>query len=317
VPGRSTLQQVRCRPEPASVLEFAGGPSPEGCLTQTFLASAEEYRADRCVRIAFVDLFVEFVKEFLIPGSAWFLILAATVCGLLLFGSNRKRAVGRTLLIGTVILYWVMSVPAVARGLQTVQRGRVSDAAHVLPPDPLPIVVLGNGLGGYSALGGRIDLPLGQTAMNTLFALDRFHSQPASMLIASGGVQADGGYSEGAVIRDALIRNHVPADHIIIEDSSGTTREQAIASAKIVKQLGASTCVVVTSSQQMGRAIDLFAREGIRGLPLRAGSLQWSIGDAEPWWHWLIPSTVARAVSRDVIYELMAWPYYRMRGWVS
>ena len=266
-----------------------------------------------------VDLLVGFIKEFLIPGSAWFLIIAATVCGLLLFGSDRKRAAGRTLLAGLVVLYWLMSVPAVARGLQTAQRGRVFDPPTALPPDPLPIVVLGNGLGGYSALGGRIEVPLGQTAMNTLFALDRFRMQPRSMLIASGGVNAPavGGYPEGAVIRDALIRNHVPADHIMVEDTSGTTREQAINSAKILRQLGAMTCVVVTTPQQMRRAVDLFAREGIKALPLRAGSLLWTIGDGEPWWHWLIPSTVARAVSRDVIYELMAWPYYRVRGWVS
>lgn len=261
---------------------------------------------------------VEVIKEFLIPGSAWFLIIAATVCGLLLFGSSRKRAAGRTLLVSLVVLYWVMSVPAVARALQTAQFGRLSDPPSALPPDPLPIVVLGNGLGGYSALGGRIEVPLGQTAMNTLFALDRFRRQPASVLIASGGVNTseDGGYPEGAIIRDALIRNHVPADHVLVEDESGTTREQAINSARILKRLGAPTCIVVTTPQQMGRAIDLFAREGIKVLPLQAGSMLWTIGDVT-WWHWLIPSTAARAVSRDVVYELMAWPYYRMRGWVG
>ena len=264
-----------------------------------------------------MELIIEFVKEFLIPGSAWFLVIAGTVCATLLYGSTRQRTAGRRLLVVVVVLYWVMSVPAVARGVQTAQFGRLSDPPASLPSEPLPIVVLGNGLGGYSALGGRIELPLGQTAMNTLFALDRFRLQPASMLIASGGVHSDGGSSEGAVIRDALLQNHVPSDHIIVEDTSATTREQVVASARIVKQLGAATCIVVTTPQQMGRAIDLFAREGITVLPLRAGSLLWSIGDAEPWWRWLIPSTAARAVSRDVIYELMAWPYYRLRGWVG
>jgi uncharacterized SAM-binding protein YcdF (DUF218 family) len=268
-------------------------------------------------RIACVELIVEFIKEFLVPGSAWFLIIAASICGVLLFGSDRKRAMGRRLLVSLVVLYWVMSVPAVARGLQGARFGRMSEPPSSLPEQPLPIVVLGNGLGGYSALGGRIDLPLGQTAMNTLFALDRFRRQPASILIASGGVQAEGGYAEGAVIRDALIRNHVPPDHIIVEDNSGTTREQAVESAKILRRLGATTCVVVTTPQQMGRAIDLFAREGIKALPLQAGSLLWGIDATQPWWHWLIPSTVARAISRDVIYELMAWPYYRLRGWVG
>lgn len=264
-----------------------------------------------------MELLVDFIKEFLIPGSAWFLIIAATVCGLLLFGSARQRAIGRSLLLGLVVLYWVISIPAVARGLQIAEFGRLSDPPADLPQEPIPIVVLGNGLGGYSALGGRIELPLGQTAMNTLFALDRFRRQPASMMIASGGAHSDGGYSEGALIRDALIRNHVPADHIIVEETSGTTREQVVASARIVRQLGAATCVVVTTPQQMIRAIDLFVREGIKGLPLPAGSLMWRLDDGSPKWRWLIPSTTARAVSRDVIYELIAWPYYRLRGWVG
>jgi uncharacterized SAM-binding protein YcdF (DUF218 family) len=271
-----------------------------------------------CVRIATVNPIVEFIKEFLIPGSAWFLIIATTVCGWMLFGSDRQRAAARRMLVGLAVMYWLMSVPGVARGLQRAQLGWTSDAPSMLPREPLPIVVLGNGLGGYAALGGRIETPLGQTAMNTLFALDRFNAQPASMLVASGGVQPSepGGYSEAAVIRDALIRNHVPADHIILEEASTTTREQAINVAKILNRLGAPACIIVTSPQQMARAIDLFAREGIKGLPLRAGSLLLTIGDA-PWWHWLRPSTAARAVSRDVIYELMAWPYYRLRGWVS
>jgi uncharacterized SAM-binding protein YcdF (DUF218 family) len=289
----------------------------ETVFLTTFFSAVQDCRAGRYVRIANVSLLVEFIKEFLVPGSAWFLIIAATVCGILLFGSERKRVAGRRLLVSLVVLYWVMSVPAVACGLQGARFGRTSEPPSNLPQEPLPIVVLGNGLGGYAALGGRIDLPLGQTAMNTLFALDRFRKQPASMLIASGGVQAEGGYAEGAVIRDALIRNHVPPDHILVEDNSGTTREQAVESAKILRRLGATTCVVVTTPQQMGRAIDLFAREGIKVLPLQAGSLLWGIDASEPWWRWLIPSTVARAVSRDVIYELMAWPYYRLRGWVG
>lgn len=264
-----------------------------------------------------VDLLVDFIKEFLIPGSAWFLVIATTVSTCLLFGTDRKRVAGRRLLVGLVILYWVMSVPAVARTLQTAQLGRLSNKAANLPAAPLPIVVLGNGLGGYTALGGRIELPLGQTAMNTLFALDRFRQQPKSVLIASGGGQVEGGYTEGGVMRDALIRNQVPADQIVVEGTSGTTREQAIASARILKQMGATTCVVVTSPQQMTRAVDLFAREGITALPLVAGSLLWTLDDTARWWDWLKPSTVARAVSRDVIYELMAWPYYRLRGWVG
>jgi uncharacterized SAM-binding protein YcdF (DUF218 family) len=262
---------------------------------------------------------VEFIKEFLIPGSAWFLLIAASACALLLFGAERRRRLARVLLAGVVVLYWVISIPLVADALQKAQRSRPSGPAARLPDTPLPIVVLGNGVEGYSALGGYIELPGGRTAMNTLFALNRFRAYPASMIIASGGLppSVEDGYSEGAIIRDALVRNHVPADHILVEGASATTREQALGSAVILKQLHAPTCIVVTSPQQMGRAIDLFAHEGITALPLYVGSLPWTIGDAAPWWHWLVPSTAARAVSRDVIYELIAWPYYRMRGWIG
>ena len=263
---------------------------------------------------------VEFVKEYLIPGSTWFLLIAATAALLVLFfGSERKRRIARGVLAALLVFYWVISVPVVAHGLQTAQRKRASEPVTNLPNDPFPIVVLGNGLGGYVAFGGRVEVPDGRTAMNTLFALDRFRAHPSSMLIASGGVQQrDGdGYPEGAVIRDALIRNHVPPDRVIVESASTTTREQALETTRILKRLGASTCIVVTSPQQMDRALDLFAHEGIKALPLYVNSVPWSLGDGARWWQWLVPSTDARAVSRDVIYELIAWPYYRMRGWIG
>jgi uncharacterized SAM-binding protein YcdF (DUF218 family) len=262
--------------------------------------------------------FVEFIKEFLIPGSTWFFLITATISVLLLFGSDRKRRVARIVLTALVAMYWVISVPVIAHALQSV-RGRPSEPTTTLPAQPIPIVVLGNGIEGYAALGGRIELPGGRTAMNTLYALDRFRAFPSSTVIASGGIDpaVHEGYPEGAVIRDALIRNHVPAEQIIVEGASTTTHEQAVGSARILKTLGSSTCIVVTSPQQMARALDLFAHEGIHALPLYVTSLPWTLGDSASWWQWLLPSTAARAVSRDVIYEIFAWPYYRLRGWVG
>ena len=184
---------------------------------------------------------------------------------------------------------------------------------------PLPVVVLGNGLGGYSAFGGTFEVPLGQTAMNTLFALNRYRRYPASILIASGGSQpgAEGGSSEAAVIADALRRNGVPSDHILLESTSTTTREQAIAVSRILQARGDARCVLVTSPQQMSRAAAVFRGVGITAVPLPAGSVMWSASEISHWWSWLVPSSQARLVSRDVLYEVIAWPYYRLRGWVN
>jgi uncharacterized SAM-binding protein YcdF (DUF218 family) len=262
---------------------------------------------------------VEFIKEFLVPGSAWFLIVAASVCSVMLYGSSRLRGIGRGLLAGLVAAYWLMSLPAVADALQRTKEPSASTAAERLPSAAVPIVILGNGLGGYSALGGRIEVPLGQTAMNILFGLNRFRAYPTSIVIASGGPQpgAADGAPEAEVIAAALRRNGVPADRILLEPGSATTREQALATARMLGARREHVCIVVTAPQQMARAVDLFRHEGIDAVPLPAGAIMWSPTAVAHWWLWLVPSTQARAVSRDVVYELMAWPYYRLRGWVS
>jgi uncharacterized SAM-binding protein YcdF (DUF218 family) len=266
-----------------------------------------------------VTSIADFIKEFLVPGSAWFLVIAGSVSTALLFGTERLRTVGRTLLVSLLLFYWVMSLPVVAHGLQVAQRPRESTTSGGLPAAALPIVVLGNGLGGYEALGARIELPLGQTAMNALFAVDRYRRYPQSIVIASGGAQPgeEAGAPESVVIRDVLRRNDVPLEQVLLESTSTNTHEQAIGTSRILKERGERTCIVVTSPQQMSRAVELFRREGIAAIPLAAGSPMWAPSRTPHRWWWIVPSSEARAVSRDVVYELMAWPYYRLRGWIS
>jgi uncharacterized SAM-binding protein YcdF (DUF218 family) len=266
-----------------------------------------------------VTLIAEAIKDYLVPGSTWFLIIAGSLGAACLFGAERLRRTGRAFLAALFLLYWTMSVPLVALGLQKIKSPDDLTVPGLLPSEPYPIVVLGNGLGGYFALGGRVDVPGGRTAMNTLFALHRYRRHPTSTLIASGGRQpgTPDGVPEAAIIGDALRRNGVPDEHILLETASSTTKEQADATSLMLKARGERTCILVTSPQQMSRAIDLFRRNGIAAIPLAAGSLMWAPAETRHWWSWLFPTTEARAVSRDVIYEMMAWPYYRARGWVS
>lgn len=267
-----------------------------------------------------MQLLVDLIKEFLIPGSAWFLIIATSIsAGLLSFAQT--RGIGRRLVAATAILYWVMSVPLVAHGLQRAVRvqGTRVESVSSPPREPIPIVVLGNGLGGYAAVGARFEVPLGQTAMNALFAVERYRQYPGVTVIASGGPEpgVEDGTPEAVVIRDGLVRNGVPAERVVLEPTSANTHEQVIGISKILAVAGERRCVLVTSPQQMTRALDLFRREGITAFPLAADSPLWTPSRTAHWWSWLVPSTEARAVSRDVVYEWMAWPYYWMRGWIS
>ena len=265
-----------------------------------------------------MSLVTDFVKDFVVPGSSWFLMLAGSICAGLLYGTGRMRSAGRAVLGVVLVAYWAMSVPMVALMLQ---RALGAGEAHADSPIalPVPIVVLGNGLDSFEAFGARIDVPLAQTAMNTLFALDRYRQFPASILIVSGGSQPDdaAGSSEAAIMADALRRNGVPDDRILLEDASTTTREQALASSRILETRGETRCILVSSPQQMARAAEAFQRAGISVIRLPARAVLGSRPGAAHWWSRLIPSSQARTVSRDVLYEVIAAPYYRVRGWVG
>ena len=212
-----------------------------------------------------------------------------------------------------------MSMPAVAITLQKAMRPPGPAATSRLPARALPIVVLGTGLDVYESQGSRVEAPRPQTALNILFALERYRQYPQSTLIASGGHAAgmEDAVAEATVIAAALRRNGVPPDRIVLETSSGTTREQAVATSRLLVARAEPTCIVVTSPQQMRRAVDLFRREGITALPIPADAIMWSSAAMTRWWLWLVPSTQARGVSQDVMYEAMAWPYYRLRGWLN
>lgn len=264
-----------------------------------------------------MDTLAAWVKLFLVPGTTWFLLVAASLAAVLI-AFKRTAALGRRLLVGIVALYWLMSVPAVAYGLQSTQRSKFEAlTTPPLPREPLPIVVVGNGLTGFSAAGARFEIPLERTATNTLFAVARYRSTPDAFVIASGGPQPDTtGTAEAIVIRDGLVRNGVPADRVVVEARSTNTREQAIEVSRLLAARNEKRCILVTSPQQMDRALELFRREGVEALPMPTTSEAWTPAENGRWWEWIVPSSAARAVSRDVIYELMAWPYYRMRGWL-
>jgi uncharacterized SAM-binding protein YcdF (DUF218 family) len=224
--------------------------------------------------------------------------------------------------VALILIYWAISLPPVARGLQKVKAPapavfQRTTGSH----DAVPIVVLGNGTMAWGGEGALIDVLLPQTGYNAIAAIERYHRFPESMLIVSGGRAREDSTPEAVVIRDALLKNGVPPDHIVLEVNSRNTREQAVEVGRLLKMRGVQTCVLATSPEHMTRAVDLFRREGIDAIPAPTQSQLfsplWAPSGRERWWLWLVPSSEARAVSRDVFYEAFAWIYYRARGWVS
>ncbi len=63
-----------------------------------------------------MDPIIAFIKDFLIPGSAWFLLLFCSISAVLI-AFPRTHTIGRRLLVVVVVMYWLISVPIVAYGL--------------------------------------------------------------------------------------------------------------------------------------------------------------------------------------------------------
>ena len=83
--------------------------------------------------------------------------------------------------------------------------------------------------------------------------LNLYKLNPQSMIIASGGMP-HGGITESYVIREWLIKNGVPKEQVLIEDSSKDTVGNAFYSTKILEKLKTESVTIITSASHIRRA---------------------------------------------------------------
>lgn len=117
------------------------------------------------------------------------------------------------------------------------------------------------------------------------------------LLIPSGGQGPDESTSEAAAIRDYLLQNKVPDEHIRIEDRSRNTKENMEFSLHIAKAcFPHPRCLFATTNYHLFRS-SLFAR--------RVGMSGCGIGAPTKWYYW------AGAFAREFIGILSAtWPIH-------
>ena len=97
-----------------------------------------------------------------------------------------------------------------------------------------------------------------------LRGLELWRAGRARHLVLSGGPGSGArNPSEPERLRDALVRWGVPAEAIIVEPRSRNTRENAIASARIVAEHRFRTLVLVTSAAHVPRALGCFRAAGL------------------------------------------------------
>lgn len=195
------------------------------------------------------------VLDLLLAPLTWALLLAA---GAVLL---RRRRAAPWLAGAAVAVLWLFSAEPVANELlrwaeagvrPTLRPGVVYDAAIVLGGGIDPAASKGSGEAELNAGGDRI------VAGYELFRSGRVRN----LLLSAGG--PDAGEPVEADWGAALYRRlGVPADRLHLERESRNTRENAERSARIVKDQGWRSLVLVTSAMHMPRAAATFRKAGL------------------------------------------------------
>lgn len=202
----------------------------------------------------------------------------------------------------------VFSVAPVANRIQrfaesgavrTFREGIVYDAA---------IVLSGQVDADASRASGETELQ--ESVDRVVRGLELWRAGRVRHLVLSGGAvtSGQGEPTEAVRLRDALVRWGVPPAAIVVEPRSRNTRENAIASARIVAEHRFRTLVLVTSAAHVPRALGCFRAVGLWPdvLPVdrRAGA-----GGS-----WL-PRAAALAQSTAALRELAGRVMYRLAGY--
>ncbi|WP_280373420.1 YdcF family protein [Nocardia abscessus] len=152
--------------------------------------------------------------------------------------------------------------PELAQGTDNVL-GAIRAAVGTLP-NPLPalagpqtgIVVLGYGLLPDGALRPELVRRLTAAWLQSIVA-------PLSPIVVTGG-NPQNGITEAEAMRHWLVGHGVPPTRIHVESRAGSTVQNALFSTRLLRDVGATSAIVVTSPNHIRRAVADFIVAGTR-----------------------------------------------------
>lgn len=259
-------------------------------------------------------MIVDFIKEHLHPSSPFtmLIVLGVGVAWLFLRPSSRWP---RRFLLGAFVTFWFISTHAGAMllvaglghgftALHSRDEARGADA----------VVVLGGGAATYSVGGQVVGVLTTGSIMRALEGARVARLIGARLVVASGGeprpdLQLK---PESEMLVAALVAAGVPADRIVEESTSKTTRDQARLIPALLKARGIDRFVLVTSPVHMGRSLALFRAQGVEPVP-SASPMR---SEHLPPPSWILPTVGSLIVSDEALYDYAAWTYYWWKGWL-
>jgi uncharacterized SAM-binding protein YcdF (DUF218 family) len=249
----------------------------------------------------------DIVKQWLIPGSFPFLLAGSTAGVTLLYAGGAAAAIGRVWLTMLVLLYWVLSLPAVCNALIA---GLASTSISPRPSGRVhAVVAFGNGNVHYTDGLNRVDY-LTRRSVFCVFETARLYDihRPARVITSGGVAGHPDARPEAVLMRDLLVTCGVPSAAITMECRSRNTSEQVsnvVALLREDSQLAAtSSVVVVTTPAHSARLLRLFAMHQMPVVPAVMPELRYD--EKRSGWNRWLPSMSALTGSASATYEYLA-----------
>jgi uncharacterized SAM-binding protein YcdF (DUF218 family) len=242
------------------------------------------------------------------------LLVAIGIGVALLYGRQTTRW-GRRWLLAWLLGYWAISTAVgswvIAAPLVHGQT-RLESAAGARGAQA--IVVLGGGIFSRSAGDLAVD-DLMASGLRVLEGVRLYRLLGNPLLIVSGGnaQRVLPPRPESSALRAVAIGLGVPADRVVEDRQSLTTREQALVLSRVLADRHIERFVLVTSPLHMRRSLAAFRAAGLDPIP-SASELRDVPDDA--FWT-LVPDRNSLQVSDGATYEYLAFVYYWWRGWLA
>jgi len=228
-------------------------------------------------------------------GSSLLLGLIGLILGLA--GRQRLAWVSGAL---ALIWLWFWSMPTTGLWLAS----RISapfppQAAHQLPRAEA-MVILGGGI--VPPDHNHLQPDLNQAADRIWYGAWLYHAGRAPLVVLSGGsnpqLQTS---SEAAAMQQLLLDLGVPQSAILLEERSRNTQQNAQFSAKLLRQRGIHTLLLVTSVSHMARSLAHFQRAGLNPIP---AATDYKLPYKDGWRRW-IPDAAELNDNAAILKELV------------
>ena len=237
------------------------------------------------------------------PGANLLLVVAGAVL------LPRRRRLGKGLIVFSLVVLGLLSLPYVARGLSaSLETYRALPASGPVGRGAQAIVVLGAGrYANAPEYGGDT---VSGAALERLRYAANLHERTRLPILLSGGRVFGEGPPEARLMEEVLFtRFHTPARWL--ETRSRNTAENALYTRKILAPLGIKRILLVTHAMHMPRAASMFARAGFEVIP--APTVYRSAAGRAPAFLGWLPTAGALDLSRDALYEYLGRVWYALR----